>query len=130
MAEAGHLDRLKSVLNLSAEQMTAIATIQEEGRTEASRLKAELRAKRHTMMAYVSSASADQGKAMEHLQGVEAIRTQLSALRLRTWFQIRDVLTPEQLQRLQTLREKRPKRSSQSWPSLSTPWGAVLSVFG
>lgn len=130
MAEAGHLERLKSVLNLSAEQLTAIAAIQEEGRTEASRLKAELRAKRHAMMAYVSSTSADQAKAMEHLQDVEAIRTQLSALRLQTWFKIRDVLTPEQLQRMQILREKRPKRSSQFRPSLSPPGGAVLSVFG
>ncbi|HEY9745749.1 MAG TPA: Spy/CpxP family protein refolding chaperone [Oculatellaceae cyanobacterium] len=101
--------RIIEQLNLSEEQQARIKTIREQGKAQGKALHEEIRAKRRELMTYLKSPNASEAKALAIQSEIDALQAKLSAKRIHVWFQMREVLTPEQLKQLQSLQKPRPR---------------------
>lgn len=96
-------ERLIQELGLTSAQAQAVRSIAQAGRQESQALYQQLRTKRRALAEYLKRSDALETSATAMNTEINAVQKRLSELRLRTWFAIRAHLTPEQLQKLQTL---------------------------
>lgn len=97
-------------LNLSDEQKQKLEVIKKEGAAEAHSLKDLLRQKRKAMMEYLASPSATEAKALAMQEDIARTQSQIVQLRIKAWFKMRNVFTPEQLQTIEKERKTRLDR--------------------
>ncbi len=98
--EADHM-ALLSRLGLSEEQSTKVKAIMEQGRMESQVLYQQLKEKRDALMSYLKTDDAIESKALTMNEDIQTLRGRLGEMRLKTWFAIREHLTPEQRHNLQ-----------------------------
>lgn len=93
-------EQMMQQLGLSPEQRQKIKAIMQQGRTESQALHQQLKAKRQALMQYLQSSDANETRARSLNAEINDIQRQLSELRLKTWFAMRSLMTPEQIQKL------------------------------
>lgn len=98
---------------ISQDQISAIKALMQQNRTQAQALHQQLRQKKQAMMEYVKSPDAKEGQALHMLNDVNALERKVSELRMKTFFAMRSKLTPEQWQKMQTLREQQMQQRRQ-----------------
>ncbi|MCE3234672.1 MAG: Heavy-metal resistance [Vampirovibrio sp.] len=98
--------RMIKELGLNPEQAQKMKAIKEQGRGQGRALNQQLHAKRQALMQYLQSPGANEAQARSMNNDINNLQKQISELRLKSWFAMRKVMTPEQLQKLNRL--KRP----------------------
>lgn len=106
-AGANQRPRLLEQVGLSPEQRQKVQAIREQGRAQSEALRQQLETKQQAMMRYLQSSNADEAQARTLNADINRLQQQLSEARLKTWFSIRQQLTPEQLEKLKALKAKR-----------------------
>jgi Spy/CpxP family protein refolding chaperone len=92
---------LLSKLNLSKEQSAKVKALVEQGKTESQALYQQVKEKREALMTYLKADDAIEAKALELNSEIQELKGHLGEMRLKTWFAIREQLTPEQRHSLQ-----------------------------
>lgn len=101
-------ERLMSQLNLTADQQAQLKALREQGKNQAQERHQQLQAKRRNLMSYLKSPNATEDRALQLQNEINALQNQMSAQRIHTWFRMRKILTPEQLQKLEQMKMQRP----------------------
>lgn len=101
------MDRMFDKLNLSAEQREKIKTLRQQGQERTKTQREQLMTKRRELNQLVRSASATREQAIAKQHEVNALQNQLADARMNTWFDMRAVLTPEQLKEFEQLKSRR-----------------------
>ena len=99
--------KMMDELGLSADQKTKINTVRQHRRNKVRPMMEQLKAKRRSLQAYLQSPNATPGEARARQQELSRLEAQLQDQRLQTWFEIRQVLSAEQLQQIQAKRQQR-----------------------
>lgn len=110
-------------LGLSPEQSRKVDAIMAQGREQSRVLRQQLQAKRHTMMQYLQSSSANEAQARTLNSDMNDLQRQLGEVRLKTWFAMRSQLTPEQLDKLKALKARQGNTRSGGPTSEGMPKG-------
>lgn len=102
-------DRAQAIqqLGITPEQLQRIKAIQEQGRAESQGLMQQMKTKRQALMQYLQSPDANEARARAMSDELNDLQRRASDLRLRTWFQIRSELSPEQIQKFTQMRQQR-----------------------
>jgi Spy/CpxP family protein refolding chaperone len=119
-----HHQKMMDELGLTPDQASKIKTIREQNHSQAKSLHDQLQGKRQSLMEYMSSDSADPAKAKAMQQDIDQLQGQLSTLRMNTWFEMKKNLTPEQLSKMQALREQHHQNRGQGGPSGFSGYGS------
>jgi periplasmic protein CpxP/Spy len=106
--QGGGRSEMMEQLGLSAEQKQKVKALMEQGKSQSQALNQQLKTKRQAMMQYLQSPNASEATARSMNAEISDIQKNLSELRLKTWFGMRSILTPEQLQKLNQMKGKRP----------------------
>ncbi len=85
-------------MGISPEQLQRIQAIQQQGKNESNSLMQQLKSKRQALMQYMQSPNATEAQARALSNDMQRIQGQLSDLRIRTYFRMRNEMTPEQFQ--------------------------------
>lgn len=93
-------------LGVTPAQAEELKAIREGNRREGGQLKEEIRLKQKALMAYMTSPGATEAGALDRQNEIAALRNRMSELRIKTWFAIREKLTPEQLEKLTRMRRR------------------------
>jgi len=104
--QQGHRSGMMEQLGLSAEQKQKVKALMLEGKTQSQTLSQQVQTKRQALMQYLKSSNASESKARAMNAEINDLQKQLSDLRLKTWFGMRSILTPEQLQKLSQMKPK------------------------
>ncbi len=99
-------------LGLTQEQAEKLRAIKEQGRAQSKALHQQLRSKRQALMQYIQSSNANESKAMAMQTELNRLQGEMSALRLKTFFQMRAMMTPEQMQKMQQMKQHRGDHSA------------------
>ncbi|MDX2086087.1 MAG: periplasmic heavy metal sensor [Candidatus Melainabacteria bacterium] len=94
-------------LGLNEQQMQALKTIREQAKANSQPLKTQLRSKQQGLQQYLHNPQANESTALAMQQEIQALQSRLGSLRIKTWFQIRNVMPPEALAKMQELRQQR-----------------------
>ncbi len=97
-------------LNLSAEQRDKIKSLRRQGQERTKAQREQLNAKRQELHQLVRSVGASRDQAIAKQREVNALQNQLSEARMTSWFDMRAVLTPEQLAQLAQLDPRKRQR--------------------
>lgn len=97
-------------LGLTEEQKTKLKSIQQEGQTQNKALREKNRNLYREMMGYMASPSATEAKALEMQRHIQEEQAKMGEIRLKSWFKIRSVLTPEQIEKINTKFQEHAKR--------------------
>ena len=108
-------------LNLSPEQREKIRTIREQTRDERAAINQRLRATNRALEEVLDSDNPNEAVIEERLREVAQAQAASMRMRVLTEFRIRQVLTPEQLTTLRTLRQN--ARSARRGPDWNNPGG-------
>ena len=100
--------QMMSQLGLTPEQQAQFKTLREQGKGQGKELHQQMQAKKQSLMEYLKSPNATEAHAMEIQAEISALQNQMSTQRIHTWFQMRQILTPEQLQKLEQLHMQQP----------------------
>lgn len=100
---------LQEQLELSTEQTQQIETIQQQSKSATEALRQQLRENHQQMQSLIASDASDDELRQQH-DRIQALRQQLNDSRFETRLQIREVLTPEQRNRLAELMQQRSER--------------------
>jgi len=111
-----HHQKMMDELGLTPDQASKIKTIREQNHSQAKSIHDQLQGKRKNLMEYMSSDNADPNKAKSMQQDIDQLQGQLSDLRMNTWFEMKKNLTPEQLTKMQTLRDQHQQNRGQGGP--------------
>lgn len=87
-------------LNLSEEQKTKVQEIIKQGQADSKALRDKNKGRYREMMDYMASPVATESKAMDLQRQIQQEQAQLSEMRIKSWFKIRQVLTKEQLEQI------------------------------
>ena len=109
-APHGKMDRMFDKLNLSAEQREKIKTLRQQGQERMKTQHQQLMAKRRELNELVRSAGSTREQAIAKQREVNAIQNQVAEARMNTWFDMRAVLTPEQLKQFEQLKPQKGER--------------------
>ncbi len=112
-APHGKMDRMFDKLNLSAEQREKIKTLRQQGQERMKPQHQQLMAKRRELHELVRSAGSTREQAIAKQREVSAIQNQVAEARMNTWFDMRAVLTPEQLKQFEQLKPQRGEKKRQ-----------------
>ncbi len=96
-------DRVFAQLRLTPPQRERCVAIVRDGYVSAHRLRDEARRSWHVLMQTLRNPGASLEQALAEQRQVGQYQESLAEKRLATWFQLRRILTPEQLARLSTL---------------------------
>lgn len=91
-------------LGLSPDQAQKIQAIKQQGREQSKVLDQQLHTKRQALMQYLQSPTANESQARAMNAEINTLQKQLSELRLKSWFSMRAIMTPEQLQKMKQLK--------------------------
>ena len=100
-------------LDLSAEQKTAIRELLPAYREEKDALREKMHAARETMHTLMTADVLDEGGIREAARSMAPLMEEMAVLRARFVFDLKDVLTPEQVAKLQARREGAMERRHQ-----------------
>ena len=106
----GPMDKMFDKLNLTAEQREKIKTIRQQGQERNKTQREQLMTKRKELHQLVRSASSTREQTIATQREVNALQDQLAEARLNAWFEMRAVLTPEQLKQLSQLKPQRGEK--------------------
>jgi Spy/CpxP family protein refolding chaperone len=98
---------LAQELKLSPEQQNKIKAIRDNASKEAEPLRQQLMAKQKEVMSYVGRPDATETKAIALQRDLHALQLKMAEHRLRTWFKIKSVMTPEQSRQYAEVRKQR-----------------------
>lgn len=98
-SEARHRGMLQK-LGLSPEQSKRVDALLQRGREESQALRQQLHERRQTLMRYLKRPEATEAGARAQSAEIQSLQKRLSEMRLKTWFAIRSLLTPEQIRKL------------------------------
>lgn len=108
--ESRHLQVMQR-LGLTPEQSEKMRTVMQQGKSQSRELHQQLQSKRQAFMRYIQTADAQEAQAQRLHNEMNELQHRLGELRVKTWFQMRQLLTPEQRQKLEQLRQNRsPER--------------------
>ena len=108
-------------LNLSPEQREKIRALREQTRDERAAINQRLRATNRALEEVLDSDNPNEAVIEERLRDVAQAQAASMRMRVLTEFRIRQVLTPEQLTTLRTLRQN--ARSARRGPDWNNPGG-------
>jgi len=100
-------------LDLSAEQKTAIRELLPAYREEKDALREKMHAARETMHTLMTADVLDEGGIRETARSMAPLMEEMAVLRARFVFDLKDVLTPEQVAKLQARRAGAMERRHQ-----------------
>jgi Spy/CpxP family protein refolding chaperone len=103
--------QIMSQLGLTPEQQAQFKALREQGKSQGQDLRQQLHSRRQGLMEYLKSPDATETRALQMQSEMNTLQSQMSTQRIHTWFQMRKILTPEQLQKLNQL--KRPGRPAE-----------------
>jgi Spy/CpxP family protein refolding chaperone len=101
---------------LSPEQHQKLTSIRESTKPQFQALMKQSREKRMALKQYMMTPDASETKALGMQKELDAIHNQLGELKVRTWFQIKQNLTPEQLQKMKAQHESKKDSFRQQHP--------------
>lgn len=101
-------EQMARQLGLTPEQQKKFQTLRQQGRSQSQAQRQQLRSKRQALMQYLRTPQAMEARALQMQAEVNDLQKQMSEQRIKAWFQMRETLTPEQLQKLGQLKPKRP----------------------
>ncbi len=87
-------------MGVSPEQLQQFKTMHEQSRQQAQALKEQIQQRRQEFMQYMHSPNADEGTALAKQQELGQLMNQMHEMRIRSVFQMKKLLTPEQFQKL------------------------------
>ncbi len=102
--------KMMEQFGLTPEQMEEFKSIREASKTEANALKSEIRQKRQAMMTYMQSADANERQALSMNREMSDLMARVGALRIKTLFQMKGVMTPEQYEKFVAQRKQMHQR--------------------
>lgn len=105
--------QLYQQLNITDEQAAKLKAVREKNQGQVRALRQESMTKRKALSQYMASPDADPAKAMTLQKDLAATNQRLEEQRLKGWFEMRKNLTPEQLTKLQSLRQQHQNKRSQ-----------------
>lgn len=91
-------------LEMTQEQVAKLKAIRKASKARATTLTKALSIKRKRLMAYVAIPKADEATALKLSREVSQVEAKIHALRVKTWFRMRDVMTPEQVEQFTRMR--------------------------
>jgi Spy/CpxP family protein refolding chaperone len=94
-----HRQQAIKQMGLTPDQLQRVKDIQDQAKIQSQAIQAQLKAKRQALMSYMQSPDANEAQARVLLNDLHNLQKQVSELRLKTYFQMRAHLTPEQMQR-------------------------------
>lgn len=94
-------------LNLSSEQRHKIDAIKQKAKTEAKGYHEQLRNNRKDFETYLFSPNANEATANAKVDQFSNLMSRMGKLRVKTLFQMRSVMTPEQFQKFGKLHQAR-----------------------
>lgn len=108
--------QMMQTLGMTPEQMERMKAIHEQGKGQSQALHQQLRTKRQALMQYMKSPDATEAQARSMNAELNAVQRQLGELRIKSWFQMRGILTPEQFQKMRQMRPARRHPQGQGSP--------------
>jgi Spy/CpxP family protein refolding chaperone len=101
-------------LGISPEQMQQIKAIRDQGKAESEPLHQQLRTKQQAFSQYMQTPDANEAQARRLFGELNDAQRKMGEQRIKTWFQMRQHLTPDQLQRMnQAQAQRRERRGSE-----------------
>jgi len=92
-------------LGLSDEQKKAMHDIREENRVKAKAIHDRLQSLRQELRTLMTAPDADKSQAVSLQKEIAGLQNQMEELRLKTWFAMKEKMTPEQLNKLKRIRQ-------------------------
>ena len=112
MGRGGRMEKLLQQLDLTPEQSQQIEAIQEQFRTDNETLRQEMQANHQEMRSLLASDSSPEQLRQQHQQ-LQSLRQQLGTNHFETMLQVREILTPEQRNKMaELMAQYREKRGS------------------
>lgn len=105
-----HMNRMFDRLNLTADQKSRLQAAKTRQRDAHKAQREALGKKWQELSALMRSASATKDQAIAKQREINQIHAQLAEARVAAWFEMRAILTPEQLKQLETLKQERGRR--------------------
>ncbi len=112
MGRGFRMQKFLDQLDLTSEQSEQIAAIQDKFLSDNESLYQEMKANHQQMRSLFSNDATPEQLRQQH-QAIQNLRQQLGNNRFETMLQIREILTPEQRDRLAELIEQNPHRRGQ-----------------
>ena len=105
--ENGAWQEEEKSLGLTEEQRAKMKTLREAGKTQQEALRNDLKAKHEALRQELDAAKPNRGKAEAIVKDISALEEKIGLNRVDMVLKIREILTPEQYQKLQALHEKK-----------------------
>jgi Spy/CpxP family protein refolding chaperone len=96
----------KNITTLTPEQKQKIEAIDQKCMTEITPIKTKIHQERETLMQYMKSASANEATALQKQRMLHQQMGMVSDKMTQSWFEMRGVLTAEQLKTLETVKQQ------------------------
>ena len=106
----GAMDKMFDRLNLTPEQREKIKTLRQQNQERNKAQRAQLMTKRKELHQLVRSSSSSREQAIAKQREINGLQDQLAEARLNAWFDMRALLTPEQLSQFDELKPQKRKR--------------------
>jgi Spy/CpxP family protein refolding chaperone len=106
----GAMDKMFDRLNLTPEQREKIKSLRQQSQERTKTQRQQLMTKRKELHQLVRSSSSTREQAIAKQRELNVLQDQLAEARLNTWFDMRAVLTPEQLKQFDELKPQKRKR--------------------
>jgi Spy/CpxP family protein refolding chaperone len=101
--------RLAQNLDLTPKQARELKEIRQRARQDAQALHTQIRAKHQALATYLTSPNATERGALALQKEINELQGRMGEIRIRTWFDMREKMTPEQIQKFAELRGQRAK---------------------
>ncbi len=108
------MDRMFDQLNLSTEQQQEINSIREQRKASSEGLRQQLRTAMEEMRSLQAS-NASESELRQHHQKIQQLHQQMGNQRFETALEIREILTPEQREKLAQLKPERNGEGRRNW---------------
>lgn len=103
------IERVFQQLDLTPEQKGKLETIHASHQDAAKPLQEQMRTKMKDLFTLMKSTNASKEQALAKQHEIEDIQRQLGDMRLNAWFEARNILTPDQLKKLEALKMPRKR---------------------
>ncbi len=104
---------LVSQINLTPTQKKQVETLRLQTRTKVQPLVQEAMVKRQSLVEYMATPNAQENEALTRQRDIERLQQSIAEEQLKGMFQIREILTQEQLQKLSSLQTQRLHQMAQ-----------------
>jgi Spy/CpxP family protein refolding chaperone len=100
---------------IAPDKAQKLRAIREQNHQAMEPLKAKMKTQRKALMDYLASPNATPQQAQQLSAQIDQTMQQMTALRLKAWFEMREHLTPEQMQKLVSARQQRMAEGRARW---------------